>query len=122
MTGSFVQNYYDLEVFKKAFEASLEVHKESLCFPQMEQYALANQIRRASKGICANIAEGFAKQQASRPEFKRYLLIALGSAEEMDVWIRYCKELEYIDSVTSKKWEDEYRAIARMIQSLHSKV
>lgn len=33
----------------------------------MEQYALADQLRRSSKGICANLAEGFAKQTHSKP-------------------------------------------------------
>jgi four helix bundle protein len=36
----------------------------------MEQYALADQMRRASKSICGNIAEGFAKQRSSSAEFR----------------------------------------------------
>ena len=40
--------FEDLEVFKKAYVLSLEIHRVSLEFPQIEQYALADQIRRAS--------------------------------------------------------------------------
>ena len=46
----------DLDVFRRAYRLSLEVHRASLEFPRIEQYALADQVRRASKSICANIA------------------------------------------------------------------
>ena len=52
----------DLEVFKRAYRVSLEVHRMTLKMPNIEQYGLADQIRRASKSICANLAEGFGKQ------------------------------------------------------------
>lgn len=48
-----------LEVFKRVYRISLDVHRTSLKFPDIEQRALADQIRRASKSICANLAEGF---------------------------------------------------------------
>ena len=54
----FVRRVEDLEVFQRAYRVSLEVHRASLAFPQIEQFALADQIRRASKSICANLAEG----------------------------------------------------------------
>ena len=37
-----VQRFDELEVFKRAYVVSLEIHKASLTFPQVEQYALAN--------------------------------------------------------------------------------
>ena len=56
-----VAAFEELEVFRRACKVSLEVHRASLAFPRIEQQALADQIRRASKSICANLAEGFAK-------------------------------------------------------------
>ena len=78
-------------------------------------------MRRASKSICGNIAEGFGKQRTSNFEFKRYLLMAIGSADEMQVWLRYCLDLKYIDQELCERWRDEYRQIARMLQSLVTK-
>ena len=43
-------------------------------------------VRRAPKSICANLAEGFGRQRLSRPEFGRLLMMAIGSADEMQVW------------------------------------
>ena len=49
----FVHSVEELDVFQKAYKASLIVHKLTLTFPQIEQYALADQLRRATKSICA---------------------------------------------------------------------
>ena len=109
----------DLEVFKRAYRISLEVHRRSLNFPSIEQYALGDQVRRASKGICANLAEGFGRQAASKAEFKRFVMMAMGSADEMRIWCRYCLDLGYIDEATWQAWRQEYREIAKMLQALH---
>jgi four helix bundle protein len=98
----------------------LEVHRASLSFPAIEQRALADQVRRASKSICANIAEGYGKQKQSPAEFKRYLVIALGSSDEMRVWLRYCLDLGYLDEATWRSWRGEHKEISKMLQKLHS--
>ncbi len=116
-----VSSFEDLEVFQRAYQVSLEIHKESLRFPKIEQHAMADQIRRASKSICANIAEGFAKQRRSSAEYRRYLLMAIGSADEMRVWVRYCLDLNYIDGATASRWRDEYVAIAKMLQAIYTR-
>ena len=114
-------SFEDLDVFKRAYRVSLAVHHESLNFPKIEQYALGDQIRRASKSVCANIAEGFGKQRQSPAEFKRYLLMAMGSADEMRVWCRYCYDLGYVDEDTWRNWRDDYHEIAKMLQGLLKK-
>ena len=107
-----------MEVFKRVHKLSLEVHALSLELPQIEQFALADQIRRASKSICVNLAEGFGKQSQSKAEFKRFILMSIGSADEMRVWSRYCLDLGYIDPEQWKHWRDEYEQIAKMLQGL----
>ena len=48
-------------------------------------------------------------------------MIAIGSADETRVWIRYCHDLGYIDETTFKNWHSNYHEIAKMLQGLHSK-
>jgi four helix bundle protein len=117
-----VVSFEDLEVFQRAYRLSLEVHRASLGFPTVEQYGLADQVRRASKSICANIAEGYARQARSKPEFRRFLQMAVGSSEEMRVWVRYCLDLGYIDDPTWQRWREEYQTITRMLQSLANRL
>jgi four helix bundle protein len=75
----------------------------------------------ASKSVCANLAEGFGKQSQSKAEFRRFIGMALGSADEMRVWVRYCLDLGYVDEVTWVSWRDEYQTIAKMLQVLRRK-
>ena len=121
MTDKRVAAFEDLEVFQRAYRLSLEIHRQSLGFPPIEQRALGDQLRRASKSICANIAEGFAKQGRSAAEFKRYLAMAIGSSDEMRVWVRYGLDLGYIDEPTWRHWRDEYQSISKMLQGLARK-
>src|SRR5271170_651987 len=118
-TKSEGSTFEDLEVFRRAYLISLDLHRASLQFPKVEQRGLADQIRRASKSICGNVAEGYGKRRRSNAEFKRYLLMAIGSADEMQVWLKYCLDLEYIDQKICAQWRNEYRQIARMLQGLY---
>src|ERR1700676_5709124 len=100
-----------LDVLGGAYALSLEVHRASLDFPRIEQFALADQIRRASKSICANVAGGFSRQRLSRPEFRRFVVMALGFADEMQVWTLYCRDLGYIDPEVAERWRGEPRGM-----------
>ena len=114
-----VRSFEDLEVFQKAYRLSLEIHRTSLGLPRHEQFALGDQIRRASKSICANIAEGFGRQRLSAAEYRRFLMLSLGSAEEMRVWCRYCLDLELIEPAVWERWRDGYLEVAKMLTRLH---
>ena len=117
-----IQSFEDLQVFQRAYKISLKIHQVSLTMPKVEQYfGIADQIRRASKSICANIAEGFGKRHISSKEFQRFLSMAIGSANEMRVWLRYTYDLGYIQQQEWMAYKQEYLAIAKMLSSLHKK-
>ena len=116
-----VVSFEDLEVFQRAYRLSLSIHRASLKFPALDQRALGDQIRRASKSICANVAEGYARQKRSKPEFRRFLQMAIGSSDEMRVWLRYALDLGYIDEPIWRNWRDDYQRISKMLQTLHDK-
>ena len=117
-----VVSFEDLEVFQRGYRLSLELHRASLAFPAAEQRALADQMRRASKSICANLAEGYGGQKGSKAEFVRFIRMAIGSSDEMRVWLRYALDLGYIDEASWRGWRDEYQLVTRMLQSLADKV
>ncbi len=56
-----IRTFEDLEVWKKAREVRLFVQNMVKKFPTEEKYALANQIRRSSRSITNNIAEGYGR-------------------------------------------------------------
>ncbi len=117
-----VVSFEDRDVFRRAYRVSLDIQRASLTFPAVEQRALADQIRRASKSICANIAEGYGRQKGSKAEFRRFLRMAIGSSDEMRVWLRHALDLGYIDEPSWRRWRDEYQTVTRMVQSLADKL
>lgn len=48
--------------------------------------------------------------------------MALGSANEMLVWLKYAKELHYINEKQYEEWHLNYDSICRMLNVLHAKV
>ena len=117
-----IKSFEDLVAFQRAYRLSLEVHRVSLSWPRSEQRGLGDQVRRSSKSICANLAEGFGKQAVSAKEFNRFIFMAIGSCDEMRVWCRYCLDLGHVDEATWRRWSDEYHEIAKMLQGLSRQV
>jgi four helix bundle protein len=51
-------------------------------------------------------------------EFRRYVIMAMGSADETQLWCRYAADLGYMDSAEAAGWASAYGEIARMLQGL----
>jgi len=117
----FVSNYHNLKVFQKTYVVSMDIHQSSLGFPKIEQFALADQLRRSSKSVCANIVEGYGRQRQSKTEFKRFLMIAIGSAEETTLWLKYALDLSYITLLHHDNLQAEYISIIKMLHSMRNK-
>jgi len=109
----------ELAVFRRAYALSLVVHKASHTFPKSEQYhGVADQLRRATKSVCALLVEGRGRQAGSDREFHRYVNMAMGSADEAKLWCTYAGDLGYIEAAQATEWIDELSEIARMLQGI----
>ena len=58
MTG-----FKKLEIYNLAYQLALEVHQMSLKLPKYELYEQGSQVRRSSKSIKDNIAEGYGRNK-----------------------------------------------------------
>ncbi len=85
-----VQN---LRVYAKALELLPDTYVLAQQLPRSES-RLRAQLCNAARSISAQIAEGFAKKD-SQAEFKRFLLIALGSSDEVVTHLRQIKILRF---------------------------
>lgn len=53
------QSFETLKTWQKAHQLMLDIHRKLIpLFPKVEKYRLADQLRRSSKSVPANIAEG----------------------------------------------------------------
>lgn len=89
-----IQGFKDLKVYQESYELALIINRAILRLPNSEKYDLVDQMRRASKSVPANTAEGYAKR-LSEKEFRKYLLSAIGSCNEMVVHISFAKDLGF---------------------------
>ena len=113
---------WKLKVFQRAYRLSLELHRVSLGWPKVEQYGgVADQMRRASKSVCALLVEGGGRQPASDAEFRRYVVMAIGSADEARLWCKYAEDLGYAPGDQVTAWRASFQEIARMLQGLLSR-
>ena len=94
-TEARVRSYRDLRIYQRSYQAALEVHQLTLQFPGFERGELGSQLRRASKSVPINIAEGYGRKRSAE-DFRRFLVIALGSCDEVRVLLDFTRDLKYL--------------------------
>jgi four helix bundle protein len=94
--------YYDLIVYKKAFELAMEIFEISKSFPKEETYSLTDQIRRCSRSVCANFAEAY-----RRKRYPAYFQSKLADSDtentETGVWLQFARACKYISDDVHKR-------------------
>jgi len=115
-----VRNYRELKVWQRARRLTLELYKITRPGPQYEQYGLTSQIRRAASSVGANLAEGCGRRGDA--EFARFVLIAMGSASELDYHLLLARDLAFLPSKDYERLATELAEIRRMLTSLLLKV
>ena len=110
------EGYRRLQIYERSYKAARAIYEMSKTFPKEEMYGITNQIRRASLSIPLNIAEGYVKRE-SQQEFKRYLMMAIGSSNEVSVLLDFVKDLGFIQREQYEKASREYEEVSRMLNT-----
>ena len=106
--------YKELKVYIKAFELAMEIFHLSLKFPSEEKFGLTSQIRRSSRSVCSNIAEGYRKRRY-KPHFISKLTDADMENSETIVWIDFAISCGFIDIVTQEKLTHKAEEIGKLL-------
>ena len=115
-----MENYKELEVWKKAIYLVIEIYKITKSFPPEERYGLASQVQRAVVSVPANIAEGWGR--GSTREYIRYLRISKGSLMELETYLIISEKLDYISRQQAVAVKKDVENIGRMTNSLISRL
>jgi four helix bundle protein len=99
-----MQDFRNLKVWQRAHALTLDIYRATEAFPQREIYGLTSQIRRAGASMGANIAEGCGR--GGDAELRRFLLIAMGSASELEYHLLLARDLGVLS-------EDDHERLAR---------
>jgi four helix bundle protein len=108
--GAFAETFRDLEVYQSALQLAVEIHEFCKKLPPEEKYALADQMRRASRSVCSNIAEAWRKRR-----YKAAFISKLSDAEteagEMQSWLDVAIKLSYMKAANYTACDERYEHI-----------
>jgi four helix bundle protein len=108
--------YRKLIAYQKAKEVVKRTYKLLKKFPKEEQYAMCDQLRRASISITSNIAEGM--NRYSVKDKNHFLEMAYGSLMEVSSQFEIAEELGYINNADRQNMDVLIDEVARLISGL----
>ncbi len=106
--------YRELRVFQMAYELAMAIFRESKAFPTEERYSLTDQMRRSSRSVAANIAEGYRKRRY-RNMFISKMLDADAEATETQVWLAFARDCDYMSAERHDALVARYQEVGRML-------
>jgi four helix bundle protein len=109
--------YNDLIVYKKAFQLSMDIFEISKTFPTEERYSLTDQIRRSSRSVGAQIAEGWPKRRYIK-SFVSKLVDSQGEACETSHWLDVSLAANYISNKKHLELNKLCIEIQKMLESM----
>ncbi len=108
-------SHRDLEVYKKAFDAAMLLFELSKSFPKEEMYSLTDQIRRSSRSVCANLAEGWRKRRYLKSFISRLCEVE-GEAAETQVWIEFAVKCGYLErDIGATLYQSYHEVLATLV-------
>ncbi len=115
--SKMVQSHTELESYRKAFEAAMQLFEHSKKFPKEETYSLTDQIRRCSRSVCANLAEAW-RRRRYRAAFINKLNECEGEAAETQTWIEFAVRCNYLDREIGRSLYQEYEEVLRLFVAM----
>lgn len=96
----------------------MSIYQLSKSFPEDERFGMTSQIRRSSRSVCANIAEGWRKRR-----YEGAFIAAIGVAEaeaaETQCHLEFCVACSMIDKAVARTQYGEYNKILRTLVGMN---
>ncbi len=92
----------------------MKVFEHSKMFPKEERYSLTDQIRRSSRSVCGNLAEGWRKRRYPQA-FVSKLTDSEAEAAETQSWLQFAVSCSYIQREDAATLYKQYDQIIAML-------
>ena len=109
--------FESLTVYRKAFQLSMDIYEVSKSFPREELYSLTDQIRRSSRSVCANMAEGYRKRIYPK-HFSSKMIDSDGECSETLVHLKFAYACNYIAQDYLDYFEMNYDTVGRILSNM----
>jgi four helix bundle protein len=117
--GRNLRSHRDLDVYQLAFASAMEIFRITRPFPPEEQFGLTSQIRRSSRSVCANLAEGWRKRRYPSA-FVAKLSDAEAEAAETQTHLEFAVACGYLDRAIARDLYARYNSIQAMLVTMIS--
>jgi len=107
------QSFEELEVWKKARELKIEILQLVKTFPPEERFNLTDQLKRSSRSVPSQIAEGHGRR--TFPDRLRFSIIARGSLAETLNHLIDASDSGYITNEQLKYFRDKVYEVERLL-------
>ncbi len=115
-----INSVRDLNVYRLSFDAAMEIFEISKDFPIEEKYSLTDQIRRSSRSVCTNIAEGWRKRRY-KAVFINKLTDSGQEASETQTWLEFALNCKYINNEVFERLDEKYEHIFAKLITMERK-
>src|SRR5258705_3343160 len=115
-----LHGHRDLRVFQTSYQLAMEIFHLSKGFPREELYSLTNQVRRSSRSVAANLAEGFRKRRYPNMLVNK-LTDCDGEAAETQVWIDFACDCGYLSKDNHDRLTRDYEEVGKMLGGMIAK-
>ena len=115
-----MKDYRQLNVWSKSHVLVKDLYLATSKFPRDEMFGMTSQIRRAATSIPTNIAEGCGR--GSDADFRRFMQIAFGSANEIEYLIFLSYELKYIQEPDFLEYNNKIIEVKKMLAGMIKKL
>ena len=112
-----IKHFRDLEVYRRSFDAAMKIFELTKTFPVEERFSIVDQIRRASRSVCSNIAEAWRKRKYIAV-FKNKITDSMSEASEAQCWLEFSIACKYMDKGDFEYLDNEYEQIIAMLNSM----
>ena len=117
---SGVAVYRTLKAWQHAQSLAIACAKAARSFPEYEQHALADQLRRNAYAVPLNIAAGNTRQ--GQAEYRRALETARAALAEVESILGVARELAYLSPADFGRLEALAIATSKTLFGLHRKI
>lgn len=97
-----IKSAKDLNVYKAAYDLSMEIFHLTKNFPCEEKFALISQIRRSSRSVRLNLREAWAKRRY-QAHFLSKLSDSDGENSETDSALDFARDCGYMSAAEHRK-------------------
>ena len=115
-----VRSVRDLDIYRIAFQTAMEIFVITKSFPTEERYSLVDQIRRSSRSVCSNLAEGWRKRRY-KAHFLSKLTDVAQEAAETQTWLEFALQCGYIKQEQFDALDKQYEHIFAMLTAMERK-